>query len=330
MNCPVCKRSFAPLNSRNLYCSVACRTAAKLARDKPIRRAKWRAAAEKKRAAAPIVKCAMKGCENRIKRTSGKESRFCADHKTWAKRHSGYNANYHRAWRARNQEKIKRDRIEYREKDPERYRQQNAEWRKLHPESVEASRKRWNEIHKQRRRIDGEQRKREYEYRKRWRLKNPEKYRAELRRKAERLRQRRLSDPVWRAQQLARMKQLWELKKLREDYGERAARNVMRAKRYYERMKNDPEYQAKRRAYAQEKNREIQADPIRREAKNARAREWREKNPDRVRMGHAKTYYQGPSNPKGDLQWLRKNRAELRNLNRKLNRNNRRPPEASP
>jgi hypothetical protein len=288
IQCGFCKKPMVRKTVRHLYCSPSCQFRSK-------RRTLSR-------------QC--QTCGNQLGRG---QQKFCSP-ECRPSRSPEYTKSYNRVWRAHNKRKIQALRTAYKE----RANALSAAWRKRNSESVKRSQQRWNEIHKQRRRTDPKQRKREYEYHKTWRLKNPEKHLADVKRRAERQKERRRNDPVWRARQLARVKQLYELKKLKEDYGERRVRNVMRAKRYYERMRDDPEYQEKRRAYARKKQREARSDPIKHARKKASLKAWREKNLDRVKLDHAKRYYEGPPNPKGELQWLQKSRVELRNVRRLL------------
>jgi hypothetical protein len=143
---------------------------------------------------------------------------------------------------------------------------------------VKVSRARWNEKHKQQRKADPEQRKREYEYRKKWRKENPEKHQADVKRRIARNSERRKNDPVWRVEQNAKAMQLYHSKKFTIYHNRLTADGRKRVERY----NNDPVYRNK----------------IRTQLKNLRLK-W-------------------IANPKGERQWLIRSRHQLNMLKRYL------------
>jgi len=82
-------------------------------------------------------------------------------------------------------------------------------------------------------------------------------------------------------------------------------KKLLRQRKRYEWFKNryhtDPEFRAKHQAIARERQRILRL---------LRSGEY-----SRIRR---KRYYEGTANPKGEMQWLQKNKVELRNLKRIL------------
>lgn len=216
-----------------------------------------------------------------------------------------YQHAYTKVWRAANKEKIKRDRVAYKAKDPEAWRRQKRESVLRNPISTKLSNQRWTAIKKERRKTDPVYRDSEREYHKDWRIKNPDKLAAEVKRRLARLRERRKNDPIWRAAQNAKRNEQNRKKAATIDEATRAENARRRTLKHRHRMKTDPVYRAKRKEYSQQYNIKIQADPIRRAAKNARLRVLRVK-------------WSSNPNPKGEKQWLQKSRAELAKVNRLL------------
>lgn len=68
---------------------------------------------------------------------------------------------------------------------------------------------------------------------------------------------------------------------------------------------------------------------VNRERLRARSSKYRREHLDKVKQKIMKCYYEGPSNPQGDMQWVRKNRAQLRKVKRMLSKG-RRAPSLSP
>lgn len=124
-------------------------------------------------------------------------------------------------------------------------------------------------------------------WRKAYQAKDPERYKA--RKKAQRQRARARDPEKYRALRRAARA------RYRARYPEkwRAKRAAMRKRREKEGRGRTERWKARRRA---------------------RVRRWALAHPEYRR----KYWYEGPTNPKGEIQWLRKNQALLRNLKRLL------------